>query len=700
MALIGKIRKNSWLMIIVIGLALAAFIIMDMTSSSKLGGGGGQMALGEINGKSVDWNDFQNAEQLVYGNSTDVFGRRSALWNYFVEEAIVSDQAKELGLGVSKEELMDLQFGANPSPVIAARFRNPQTGQMDVAQLNQIKQQIEGNTMTPELRRYWAHQEKEIIKDRLQGKLNAMVSKALYTPTWMVEQTFGDKNQKVKLDYVKIPFADIDDSEVSLTDADYQAYLTSNKGKFNQDEETRRVDYVVFDVLPTAGDSANIRASLSELIEEFRTTDDDAVFAEANYGSVSTQWVDAASVPEVIREKVMEIPVKSVYGPYVSGRTYQAVKVIDRKMVPDSATSRHILINATDPASFVTAQQRIDSIKTAIEGGAKFADLAAALSQDPGSADKGGKYENIPPNQFVPAYGDVASFGKIGELVSVQTQYGVHLIEPLSRTREATERVQLAYISQSIIPSEETQSRKFDEASEFLSKNRSIEALSTAAASNNTISTQTSPSFKANDYILGNLGNGADAREIIRWAFDVNTETGTVSPAVYSFQDQAEYYVNKYVIAGLKNVQPAGMPSLANIKDEIEAQVRNQKKGEVIKSKITGNNLSAIASQFSVDVEEAADVTFESQFTQGLGNEPKVIAAAFKMGVNDVSQPIVGNSGVYVVSLKDKPAAGTPFNIPQLRKEASSTTQSQISSRLMQAMTKEADVDDFRSQFY
>jgi len=135
MALIGKIRKNSWLMIVVIGFALAAFIIMDMTSSSKLGGGGGSMSLGSINGKAVDWNEFQNAEQLVYGNSSDVFGRRSALWNYFVEEAIVTDQADDLGLSVSKEELMDLQFGATPSPVIAARFMNPQTGQVDAKSL-------------------------------------------------------------------------------------------------------------------------------------------------------------------------------------------------------------------------------------------------------------------------------------------------------------------------------------------------------------------------------------------------------------------------------------------------------------------------------------------------------------------------------------------------------------------------------------
>jgi len=272
MALIGTIRKNSWLLILVIGLALAAFILMDMTSSSRLGG-------------------FQSAEQLIYSNSSDVFGRRNALWNYFVEEAIVSDQAKDLGLSVGRDELLDLQFGNNISPVISARFRNPQTGQIDKAQLDQIKGQIEGGTMTPELRRYWAHQEKEIVKDRLQGKINAMVSKALYTPTWMVEQSYGDKNQKVNLDYVKIPFADIDDSEVSLTDADFQTYLTANKGKFYSEEETRKVDYVVFDVFPTASDSADIRNSLAELTQEFQNTSNDTIFVETNEGTISSQWV-------------------------------------------------------------------------------------------------------------------------------------------------------------------------------------------------------------------------------------------------------------------------------------------------------------------------------------------------------------------------------------------------------------------------
>lgn len=701
MALIGKIRKNSWLLIVVIGFALAAFVIMDMTSASRMGGGGSDaFSMGSINGKEVDWNDFQNAEQLVYGNSQDLYGRRSALWNYFVEEAIVSNQADALGLSVTKDELQDLEFGANPSPVIAARFRNPQTGQIDINQLNQIKQQIDNGSISTDLARYWKHQRKEIKKTRLQGKLSSMVSKALYTPNWMVEQTYSAKNQKVKMDYIKIPFADIDDSDVSLTDADYQTFLTNNKGKYYRDEETRRVEYIIFDVVPSSDDSTAIRQELAELTENFRTTDNDTSFVNINNGSISSQWLAANAVSDVVREEVMTLPVGSVYGPYLDGNFYKSVKILDRKLVPDSATTRHILINATDPASFATALEKIDSIKGAIEGGASFADMAKQFSQDPGSAQEGGEYKNIPPNQFVSEYGDIASFGNIGQLYTVRTQFGVHLIEPLSRTAEATDRVRLAYLNIPIEPSDNTQSQVFDQANTFLSENRSLENLNAAAASSNNLTIASSPSLKSNDYILGNLGSGTNAREIIRWAFEPTTETGEVSPTVYDFQPQGAYYNDKYVIVGLKSIQAPGMPSLANIKDEIELQVRNQKKGELIKSKISGTNLNAIASQFDVAVDEVSDVTFDTRFKQGLGDEPKVIATAFNTAINGVSTPIIGNSGVFVVKVKEKPAAGVPTNIPQLRKDASASAQSQVSSLLMQAMRKEADISDNRSQFY
>ncbi|MFK7980146.1 MAG: peptidylprolyl isomerase [Saprospiraceae bacterium] len=701
MALIGTIRKNSWLLILVIGLALAAFIIMDMTSAGNRGGAVTSLAMGKVEGKTVDWNEFQGVESMLYSGSGDLFARRSQLWNYFVEEAIVSKQAGALGLNVSRDELIDLQFGANKSPVIINRFRNPQTGAVDVASLNQFRQQIQDGTILPEQKRFWAHQEKEIIKDRLQSKLNTMVSKGLYTPTWMVEQTYGDQTQRIAFDFVKVPFTEVDDSEISLTDADFSSYLAANKGTYMTTEETRRVNYVAFDVLPTASDSAIYRDKLSALIAGFEDpTTNDTIFVENNYGQVNPTWLAAADLPVSIQDAVLSTPVGKVYGPYLEGKSYQIVKVMERKALADSSDTRHILINATDPASFAAADAKIDSIKAVIEAGGDFEELAKTLSQDQGSAAKGGLYEKVPVNQFVPEYQDVMLNGQIGKLYKARTTYGVHLIEPLKRSRETTERVKIALIGQSITPSEDTQNAIFEEANTFLSKNRTTEAMQAAVAQSGTLTVENSGALKANDFSVGNLGSGTDARDIVKFAYDPNSEVGGVSASVYSFQDPVELYVNKYVVAALAGVEDAGMPSVASIKDEIEGFVRNQKKGEALKAKISGTDLNAIASQFDSEVENAKDVTFDATFVQGLGNEPEVIATAFNTAVNGVSKPIVGSSGVYIVKLKDKPAVGTAFNIPQLRKNNSSTAQTQVTARLMQAMKKNAEVEDLRSKFY
>jgi len=673
---------------------------MDMTSAGNRGGAVTSLAMGKVEGKTVDWNEFQGVESMLYSGSGDVFARRSQLWDYFVEEAIVSKQADALGLNVSRDELIDLQFGANKSPVIVNRFRNPQTGAVDVATLNQFRSQIQNGTILPEQKRFWAHQEKEIIKDRLQSKLNTMVSKGLYTPTWMVEQTYGDQTQRIAFDFVKIPFSEVDDSEISLTDADFSSYLAANKGTYLTTEETRRVDYVAFDVLPTSEDSASYRDQLSDLVTGFENTDNDTIFVENNYGTVNPTWLAAADLPVSIQEGVAATAVGKVYGPYLEGNAYQIVKVVDRQAMADSSDTRHILINATDPASFAAADAKIDSIKAVIEAGGDFEELAKTLSQDQGSAAKGGLYEKVPVNQFVPEYQEVMLNGQIGKLYKARTTYGVHLIEPLKRSRETTERVRIALIGQTITPSEDTQNAIFEEANTFLSKNRTTAELQAAVAESGILTVEPSGALKANDFSVGNLGSGSDARDIVKFAYDPNSEVGGVSASVYTFQDPVELFTNKYVVAALSSVQDAGMPSVASVKDEIEAFVRNQKKGEALQAKISGSDLNSIATQFDSEVENAKEVTFDGSFVQGLGNEPAVIAAAFNMEVNGVSKPIVGNSGVYVVKLNDKPAVGTAFNIPQLRKNSSSTAQTQVTARLMQAMKKNAEVEDLRSKFY
>jgi len=177
MALITTIRNNSWILVVVIGFALAAFILMDF-SGQGVGGGGGPTDMGVVAGKKLNINEFNRAEAALYPNAAgDVYGRRSVLWDYFVEEAIVEKEAKELGLSVSADEMMELQFGNNLSPIMTQRFRDPNTGQVNREQLSNIRNMIEGGTVRSQIDAgqlpatfpaYWSHQMKEIKKDRLQ----------------------------------------------------------------------------------------------------------------------------------------------------------------------------------------------------------------------------------------------------------------------------------------------------------------------------------------------------------------------------------------------------------------------------------------------------------------------------------------------------------------------------------------------------
>jgi peptidyl-prolyl cis-trans isomerase D len=374
--------------------------------------------------------------------------------------------------------------------------------------------------------------------------------------------------------------------------------------------------------------------------------------------------------------------------------------------MPDSAKSRHILINATSPEQFAAAEKTIDSLKVLIEAGThQFDSLAMQFSQDPGSASKGGFYDYVVPNQFVPAYSDLIFFsGKIGKLYSVKSNYGVHLIEPMGRKfvdeNNKTERVKVAVISKPIVPSEITQKSVYNTAQDFMASNRDINSFTTSAAEQN-LNIESSLPLKANDYLVGTLEAGNSSRDIVRWAFTGGNEVGDVAPDVYSFQDAVEYYDTKYIVAALRSIQSAGVPKVANIKEEIEPQVYNLKKAEVIKTKISGTDLNVIASSFEAKVDTAENISFNTSYLVGVQkNEPKVISAAFNLESGQVSQPVTGDNGVYVVRLINKTTLSNPTNIAQLRRQTSSNAQAQVPRQLIQAMKKNAKIKDNRSKFY
>jgi peptidyl-prolyl cis-trans isomerase D len=188
MALISEIRKKSWLLIVLLAMALGGFVVMDMVragSKSK----GRDFVLGSVNGEKLDWQEFQKAERILYPNSTgDVFGQRNYIWNFMVEDKLVREQADDMGYNVGDEELEDLQYGQHLSPVVQRNFRDPNTGQINRQNLEQIKANLGTGKLQPQLEEFWAFQKNEIIKDRLESKLSGLLKKCMYTPTWIAQQ--------------------------------------------------------------------------------------------------------------------------------------------------------------------------------------------------------------------------------------------------------------------------------------------------------------------------------------------------------------------------------------------------------------------------------------------------------------------------------------------------------------------------------
>ncbi len=715
MALIGQIRKNSWLLIALIALGLGGFIVMDMFSGQQSIFGSSQFIVGEVEGTKIDWNEFSRTEQIIYQNSTDPFSTRKALWDFYVERTLLEEEAEVLGLRVGKDELLDLQFGADDrlSPIIRQRYRNQNTGQVNRELLSQLQdiitndrigQLVSEGQLSPNFRFQWAHQEKEIKKDRIQTKLITLVTKSLYTPSWMAEEIQKEQSQKVDIQYVQIPFDEVDNSQIEVTDSDYKEYYNKHINKYIVKEEKRKIEYVVFDVLPTAKDSAKLKKSFNDLIEEFSKTEDDSTFIVANQGIYNPVYTKQSELSPLIADTVFALSSGDIYGPYIEGGAYKAVKLIDRKVIPDSVDSRHILARVETQEQLAAAQKRIDSLKTLIEDGVQpFDSLAIKFSDDGGSGAKGGDLGYAAPGQMVAPFNNYLFYdGEVGELGVVYSQFGIHLIEILDKKFVTNEEgVKVAYIDQPIVPSQVTQDSLYNYVSDFVVEHRTLEDLSAAIAENPSLQLEESAQLGKNDYAVANLGSGQSSRDIIKYAFDNDTYEGYVSPDIFIYRNPVEFYDEKYIIAGLKSIQPAGKPTLENIKSEIEANVINKKKSEYLKSQISTTNLFELASAYSTEVDTAKNVAFSSGFVQGLGVEPDVVATAFNLELNTVSDPIAGNSGVFVIKVINKPVSSpTPVNIPQLRKTANVGIVNQVRSGLLGAMKENATIKDYRSRFY
>lgn len=704
MALISKIRKHSWIIVASLALALLSFLIMDVVSNNTFGGQT-QFTVGKVNGVAIDYNDFSRTEQILYNNSAvDPYSRRTYLWNYFVEKILMEKTASKLGIGISPTELEELQFGNNLSPVIQQRFLDPSTNMVDRDQLNQIKQGLESNTLRADLVTFWNEQKTEIVKERLQAKYAGLVSKAIYSPTWMAEQRHFDATELVDFQYVKLPFDLIADS-ISVTDQEIEKYIKDHKVGYTYPEEARFLEYVSFPVIPTAEDSAAIRTELNVLVDSFKNTREDSLFVALNGGQLDPAYFRKDQLSLEFAESLFDLPKGEMYGPYIDNGVYRLAKMVNRKVIPDSVDVRHILRSVQTIDQMVSAQKTIDSLKNLLESGAaRFDSLAIRYSQDPGSGFNGGELGMTGHDVMVKPFNDVIFFqAEPGKYYSVTTQFGIHLIEVKKQVfgKNPAESVQLAYLDRPIVPSQATQDRVEDEVTAINNANRSLDELKKALASRPELAFEKTGAVKKNDNTAGLLPAGESTRSMIRWAFDKKASPGDVSPEIFLYEDAVNFVTNQINIAGLRSIQPKGLARVEAVREDVTLTLTNKKKAERLISEIQGTpDIYALATKYNVKVDTATRVNFTTSFLQQMGNEPKVIAAAFGTEQNATSKPIIGNGGVYVVKTTGRsPSIGEP-DIAFFREQVSSVSRNNVTSFLMESLKKRAKIKDNRFTFF
>jgi peptidyl-prolyl cis-trans isomerase D len=704
MSVIQRIRdKATWIIFTTIALALIAFILQD--GSFRRGGSmfSNTTSVAKVNGVKIEKKDFDTKvelyQQMQGAQGTPRNQLSASVWSMMVEQEVLQQQLTKLGLSVPGRELTDILF--SPNSPFAREFTDPQTGVFDQEKARQTFAQLKKSKNAEQQQMVERIYIEPAVLQTLRQKYQSLITQAVYIPKWMAEKSNTDNNSIATISYVYAPYASISDSTVKVSDDEIAAYVNKHAKEFKQEEETRSISYVTFDASPSGTDSAAVLQQLNELRNEFATTADVKAFlgskgTELPYGDL---YVTKNNMKMPNADTIMTLADGQVYGPYLDGGNFTLAKMISHREMPDSVKVRHILIKVADQGGQPVladslAKKRIDSIVTAINGGASFAALVQQYSDDPGSKATGGEYQfsSMQFGGLSKEFAEVAFYGNAGEKKVVKVENGsytgYHYIEVLEQKNKQI-AYKVASLSKPITSSQETISAASTAAQQFAAVgNKSKKAFDEAAAKQNKFP-MSSPDIKENDFSVMGLG---ESRPFVKWIFE--SEGGDVS--------EPTEIGDRYVVAVITAVNKAGLLSAHAARPAVESVLKNEKKAQqLINTKFKGNSLEAYAQSAGTSIQRADSLSFQSFSLPGVGTEPKVIGAAFNKNIQaKVSEPIAGVTGVFAVKgegISAKPSFGV---IDDQRKSIENNMRSQIGYRAMDALRKAATVKDLRSTFY
>ena len=697
MATLQNIRNKSGLLLAVIGIAMLAFILGDLLKSTN-SGSGNSINVGEVLGDNILIQKFQNKvdegidnwkiqNEGAILNQSIIAQIRDQIWNQYIKDLVMENEFEELGIDVSDDEFFELLQGMNVHPEISkvSSFQNPETGQFDrtrvLGYLKQIDQDQSGDA-----RDRWLGFQEYLIGLIKNSKYNSLLAKAMFTTNEEAKIELNSTIQNVMFNYVAIPFTSIDD--IQITDDELESYYSEHKSEYEQ-EASKDVDFVVYNVVPSVEDDVKAKEEITDLIADFEEEDDYVLMVRRNSDNTNSRFTytteDGLQDPKW--NELFNSEKGTVIGPYLSSQAvYRIAKLAEVEYRSDSVEARHILIKPTQTMSLDSVNKRIDALKLAIERGADFGVLAKKNSEDQGSAIKGGDLGWFTEGQMVDEFNEACFTSKNGDLSVVESQFGVHLIE-VTNTSKLVKKIKVAYIDRKVEPSTETYNSYYSQAAQFSAKMLNEGTpFDTLIATDNLVK-RTDKKVTSNKQNISGLSN---SREMVRWIH---------SAKVHSVSEVFQFD-NSYVVAYITDEYLKGISDLEQIKEQITALVIKEKKGLAISEAIIASDLASIASANSTEVVSDQKATFANLSIEGIGYEPELVGNVFSSKVGDVSSPIIGRNAVYVIKVLSVDESVSNQDLTDQKLNIQKQAISYVNNASYNALKEAANVIDNRVDFY
>lgn len=711
MAILNQIRSKKIVLILVIALALLAFVI----GADSMAGGGSETTsvIGEVNGEVISRDDFVNQVEFASGRAganASTVQVVNQVWQSEVRREILNQQYDKLGLNVEKDQILNV-IKANPAIASDPIFQN-EAGVFDEQKVidfvRELKTNNSGGYLSGKAERYeqWLAQEDALINASKENSYFNLIKAGVGATIKEGEAAYHLENDKIDIKYVQVPYSSVPDSVIQVTDKEVEAYIKENKEDF-EEEAYRSIRFVYFEEKSSEEDEQKIKDDLTALLNSkvsynAQTKANDTVpgfdkatniqeyvnaHSDVKYDST---YIVKKDLPSAYADTLYNLNVGDVYGPYKDGDFYKLSRMINKGR--GSVKASHILISydgvqqaqpkepRTKEEAEALANEILDKAKKDPDS---FSDLAKEYSEDPGSANKGGQYDDIARGMMVPAFDEYVFSSEVGEIGIVETTFGYHVL----KVDDTYEGVQLATIARKIDPSEETVNSLYNSAVKF--EMAAVENDFTEAAEAEGYTVRPISKLQAMDENIPGVGNN---RGLVQWTFNADTDVNDIKRFNMN---------NGYIIAQVTGKYKKGTASVNSARIRVLPILRKQKKAALIKSENEGKSLEEIVSSNGLEkIKTTAGLNMKSPTITGAGREPKVVGTAFSLEEGEVSNLIEGENGVYKVEVTNKEIAPSLDNYTTYANTQKTLNRNRAMSAAYNALKEEAEIEDNRANFY